>query len=315
MQFLNPELRKRLLVAIPALLLLLGVWWWLGTWGLLILITLATMGLAFELTTLQNPNQSVATSIVYALLAGGAVVMVYFGGGLGIVAFVMMLLMVLWPVDESRLEHQATMTILLVVILAATGLVHVLRAYGTGTVIFVVLVAQLGDTTGFFVGKATKGKKAFPVLSPNKTLAGCLGHLFASVIISLLFMLLVFFPMVSTVEQGGFPSQAETLLLADGTPIGTLLANWGGSIVQFLVAQSEIATVIVALLAGVVLSVAAQLGDIWVSMIKRRVGEKDTGWLLPGHGGLGDRLDSVLGVGAVAYPLFALCELVARVTQ
>ncbi len=54
---------------------------------------------------------------------------------------------------------------------------------------------------------------------------------------------------------------------------------------------------------GIVLSVVAQLGDLVASLIKREHGIKDYGRLLPGHGGIMDRFDSVLGV---ATPLFAI---------
>ncbi len=47
-----------------------------------------------------------------------------------------------------------------------------------------------------------------------------------------------------------------------------------------------------ALIGGVVLSLASQLGDWLASVIKRRVGIKDFGKLLPGHGGILDRFDS-----------------------
>jgi phosphatidate cytidylyltransferase len=55
------------------------------------------------------------------------------------------------------------------------------------------------------------------------------------------------------------------------------------------------------LVLGLVVSVAAQMGDLAESALKRRLEMKDAGFVLPGHGGLFDRLDSLLLTGAVVY--------------
>ena len=51
---------------------------------------------------------------------------------------------------------------------------------------------------------------------------------------------------------------------------------------------------------GAIIAIFAQLGDLGVSRVKRRYGVKDTGTLIPGHGGLLDRVDGVIGAAPVA---------------
>ena len=66
------------------------------------------------------------------------------------------------------------------------------------------------------------------------------------------------------------------------------------------------ANYLVLALSGLILSVVAQLGDLFASLIKREHGIKDYSRLLPGHGGIMDRFDSILAVSAV---LMIICQL------
>ena len=52
---------------------------------------------------------------------------------------------------------------------------------------------------------------------------------------------------------------------------------------------------------GVVIAIGAIVGDLAESGIKRQLSAKDSGWIMPGHGGMLDRIDSLLLSGALAY--------------
>ena len=58
---------------------------------------------------------------------------------------------------------------------------------------------------------------------------------------------------------------------------------------------------------GIIISVVAQIGDLTMSQIKRQFGVKDYGKIMPGHGGILDRCDSVL---SVAFVLIVACALI-----
>jgi len=62
-------------------------------------------------------------------------------------------------------------------------------------------------------------------------------------------------------------------------------------------------------IAGIIISVFAQLGDLVESLLKRNTGVKDAGKLVPGHGGILDRVDSLIFTGVVVYYFVELVKL------
>ena len=129
--------------------------------------------------------------------------------------------------------------------------------------IFPLIVTWASDIGAFFVGRAVKGPKLIPSVSPGKTISGALGGLVASMIVALFYARGVLAP----VAHLGFTPKA-------------------------------------ALFFGFALSVAAQVGDLFESLLKREAGVKDSSRIIPGHGGILDRFDSLLFVLPVAYLLF-----------
>jgi phosphatidate cytidylyltransferase len=130
---------------------------------------------------------------------------------------------------------------------------------GPSVVAFLLCAVWAGDTVALYVGRAWGKRKLAPTLSPNKTWEGAIGSMAGSLL-------------------------AAGLLLG----LATLLQRRDIAILSY---PDEAWYWLV--LAAVV-NVAAQLGDLAESALKRSVGAKDSGSLLPGHGGVLDRIDALL---------------------
>jgi phosphatidate cytidylyltransferase len=121
--------------------------------------------------------------------------------------------------------------------------------------IFALLVVCSGDTTAYFVGRRFGRTRLFTRISPNKSIEGAIGSLFASVI------------------------------------VGLLIRN-------FLLPETDLFKM---LALSILTSIVAQTGDLCESMIKRSFHTKDSGSIMPGHGGMLDRLDGILFAAPLVY--------------
>ena len=145
-----------------------------------------------------------------------------------------------------------------------------------------MLVAAVGlvictDTGAYFTGRALGGPKIAPSISPSKTWAGLAGGMAAAGIWAALVVLFGGY-MISAIGPTG-PSLGEALRI---TNVG------------------------LAALAGAGLAVAAQAGDFYESWLKRKAGVKDSSRLIPGHGGVFDRVDGLLPVAIIVGTAWAL---------
>jgi phosphatidate cytidylyltransferase len=134
------------------------------------------------------------------------------------------------------------------------------QANGPSLVTFLLCVVWAGDIAALYVGRAMGRHKLAPRLSPNKTWEGALGSVAGS--------------LLAAVGLLGL----ERLLTVhfDSAKLSYPEQFWYW------------------LVLAVVVNVAAQVGDLAESALKRSVGVKDSGTLLPGHGGVLDRIDALL---------------------
>jgi phosphatidate cytidylyltransferase len=137
------------------------------------------------------------------------------------------------------------------------------RSEGDGTVLvfFLFLCVWSGDIAALYIGKRFGRRKLAPQLSPNKTWAGAIASIVASVVFG-----------VGLILYGDWLS----LHGSSFTRLHTDAPWW-----QWL-------------LLAILLNAAAQFGDLLESALKRGAGVKDSGTLLPGHGGILDRIDALL---------------------
>lgn len=134
---------------------------------------------------------------------------------------------------------------------------------GTFAISFAIFLPVFSDTFAYLVGSTLGKRKLCPSISPKKTVAGAIGGLLGSVLCAVTFFLL--FDLYAVI------------------PVGY---------VSFSDSVAVRAVVFVVL--GIVGGVLAEIGDLAASRIKRTINIKDFGNIFPGHGGVLDRLDSIM---------------------
>ena len=135
--------------------------------------------------------------------------------------------------------------------------------------IYTLLAVWAGDIFAYFVGKSLGRHRMSPEISPKKTWEGAVASIVASVIIGTLWIQ----------HAPGISSALLRVGLIERRD-----GMWG-------LEQPSLVPIV---LLSAIVNIAAQLGDLVESLIKRGAGVKDSGTILPGHGGMLDRIDAML---------------------
>ena len=120
--------------------------------------------------------------------------------------------------------------------------------------IFILMICIFSDIGGYTVGKTIGGKKLTKI-SPNKTISGTIGSFVFS-----LFPLVIYLLIYEITNNNDF----------------------------------KISNIVLIVFLSLSISFICQLGDLLISYFKRKAKVKDTGSLLPGHGGMLDRIDGIM---------------------
>jgi phosphatidate cytidylyltransferase len=144
----------------------------------------------------------------------------------------------------------------------------VLMGAGKFLLIMVIGITVCTDTGAYFAGRAIGGPKIAPSISPSKTWAGLAGGMAASAAWVFAWVMAMDAPLMWPRFDVGLNMSTQNIV--------------GGIVV------------------GALLAVVAQAGDFFESWLKRRAGVKDSSRLIPGHGGVFDRIDGLIPVAIVA---------------
>ncbi len=156
---------------------------------------------------------------------------------------------------------------------------------GMLAILWMLLVPILTDTMAYFVGITCKGPKLCPNISPKKTISGAIGGVL-----------------------GGVLGSMSVYVLFDVTGAMRVFGNVGALSLGGIIGNGAAIAVYVAV--GLIGGVLCEIGDLGASRIKRKAGIKDFGKIFPGHGGMMDRLDSILFIMPIIYAITVVATYV-----
>ena len=249
------------------------------TWAFGFAMAICSAISTFEMLRCVKLHKNLAVSVPILFLAAALPMYVYFAGGhltFLRVAIPCLLLCLLWLLavavfasEHISLPELCSAAFLCFYVICAFSSILFLRYYdrlGAYTYLLIFVGAWVTDSSAYFCGVLLGKHKLIPQISPKKTVEGSVGGI---LICGLSFVL-------------------YGVILRHGMHV-EMNFNY------FLL-----------FVYGVVVSVVSQIGDLAMSAVKRHYQIKDYGRILPGHGGMLDRFDSILAVSTV---LFVLNEI------
>ena len=147
---------------------------------------------------------------------------------------------------------------------------------GAFLLLYLLLLVWAGDIFAYFVGRSLGRHLMSPRISPKKTWEGAIASLLASLVVGMLLYNYAL-PISSALLNAHLIERRDGFFALQKPPLWPTL------------------------LLSAAINVAAQLGDLVESLIKRGAGVKDSGTLLPGHGGMLDRIDALLFAAPVLW--------------
>lgn len=178
--------------------------------------------------------------------------------------------------NKVRIEQVAFIAFVSIAIPLALSSIAFIRTvfpnHAPFLILYTIICAWIGDAGAYFIGTFFGKHKMCPSISPKKTWEGFVGGIVTSGVFAVIMC---------------FGYEFIDSLINNGTH--TFSVNW-----------------IYLTILSFVLSVLGVLGDLSASLVKRECAVKDFGNILPGHGGILDRFDSVLFVAPFAYMIFKI---------
>lgn len=244
----------------------------------LVMIVLA----AWEWSRLIAPGASRA-AVVYAGFCFVTIAALLFFANIDIDIALLLLALVFWIIGAPLILSRGTQLslskcqyafgVLGLILLPATWFALVfLREMGLLWLLTAMALVWVADIGAYFVGKAFGRRRLAPQISPGKTMEGALG----GIVLCCLFATLcaLYLPPTATI-------------------FGAFAVGWGW-LPMFLLVIS--------------LTVLSIVGDLFESQLKRLSGVKDSSGLLPGHGGVLDRIDALLPTMPIVVLLVGLLK-------